>query len=290
MRVSSRFSFSRSNDSSPHGHWFRVGTLEVTSSILFVLVSGVFILSYAFAGALHRYLALNPGQVLHGFVWQILTWPFSQLGLSIWTLIALALIWVLGRELEADIGRFRFARFLVGCTVVLALLTVALSLIFYGPIDAPLLAGPQLLQFVLLLVYIGQYPQRRFFFNIPGWVLGAAFVGIQVIVYLGSRYWFGLIQFVLGLIACALVARSVGLLAEVRFLGQRRRRTPKAKRPREGKGMTPTVVPGPWPKPPSNDQEALDLLLDKIHATGMDSLTAREKKQLLVLRERLRGQ
>jgi hypothetical protein len=51
-------------------------------------------------------------------------------------------------------------------------------------------------------------------------------------------------------------------------------------------------VQGPWQpsasSPVSRDQAALDALLDKISASGMDSLTDDEREQLLILRDRLR--
>ena len=65
-------------------------------------------------------------------------------------------------------------------------------------------------------------------------------------------------------------------------------------------GSSATVVEGPWrtgppPMPPTSgppsaaDQEELDTLLDKIGATGMDSLTSDEKKRLNDLSKRLRN-
>jgi hypothetical protein len=51
-------------------------------------------------------------------------------------------------------------------------------------------------------------------------------------------------------------------------------------------------VAGPWQPPPpspvSRDQAALDALLDKISAGGMESLSDGEREQLMVLRDRLR--
>ena len=71
-----------------------------------------------------------------------------------------------------------------------------------------------------------------------------------------------------------------------------RRKPKKPKRSRRTTGGEGTVVTGPWqpaPTPPvSRDQAELDALLDKISATGMDSLTDQEKQHLLVLRDRLR--
>lgn len=291
--MASRFSFSRSSDPSPHGHWFRIGTIEVTSSILFVLVSAVFMVGYAFSAAAQAWFALNPDQVLSGFVWQLVTWPFSQLGLSIWTVVALALIWMFGSELERQVGRFRFGGFMLWSTVGLGILAVALSLLLMGRVSAPLLYGPQLLQFVILMVYIAEYPDRRFFFNIPGWVIGLVLLGIQVIGYLGMRNWFALLHLMLGLGMCAVIAKSAGLLQESTLVTKVPQRTAKPKRPRQPKqSRTGTVVAGPWSGSNTReaDQAALDDLLDKIHASGMDSLTPKEKKRLMTLRERLRGQ
>jgi hypothetical protein len=70
----------------------------------------------------------------------------------------------------------------------------------------------------------------------------------------------------------------------------RLRRSPRPRRQRRPTG--PTVVQGPWQptEPPavSRDQAALDALLDKISAGGMESLTDREREQLMILRDRLR--
>jgi hypothetical protein len=154
------------------------------------------------------------------------------------------------------------------------------------------LAGLQSLGILVLLVFIAEYPLRRFFFNIPGWVIGLIYIGITVIQYLGVRQWFELIAFLLSLVVAALMARAVGLLQEQTWLPnlaiRRRPRTPKKQRRRP---TGPTVVAGPWEQtvvPVSRDQAALDALLDKISASGMDSLSDREREQLMELRERLR--
>ena len=100
-------------------------------------------------------------------------------------------------------------------------------------------------------------------------------------------------NFVLGLALTAVIARSLGLMAELTWVPNLaiRRKPKKQKRSRRTTGEG-TVVTGPWqpaPTPPvSRDQAELDALLDKIHASGMDSLTDQEREQLLVLRDRLR--
>jgi hypothetical protein len=173
-------------------------------------------------------------------------------------------------------------------TVGLGLLWVAV--VELGPRFGLLFSLNQL-ELMVLLVFIAEYPHRRFFFNIPGWVIGAIIVGISVLSYVGNRQWLLLMNFALGLLLTAIVARSLGLMSEWRGVPSLRiRRSPRPKRQRRASG--PTVVQGPWhasgPPPVSRDQAALDALLDKISASGMDSLTDQEREQLMILRDRLR--
>jgi hypothetical protein len=117
-------------------------------------------------------------------------------------------------------------------------------------------------------------------------------VAISVLSYVGNRDWLLLLNFALGLLLTAIVARSMGLMSEWRGVPSlrfhRSHRPPRQRRQASG----PTVVQGPWhppePTPVSRDQAALDALLDKISASGMDSLTDGEREQLMILRDRLR--
>ncbi len=104
---------------------------------------------------------------------------------------------------------------------------------------------------MVLLVFIAEYPHIRFFFNIPGWVIGRGHrrdpgAGLRREPPVAL-----LINFLLGLLLTALVARALGTdggvarVPQIRFGGVRA----KAKRPRRH-GPAPagggTVVTGPW--------------------------------------------
>jgi membrane associated rhomboid family serine protease len=198
------------------------------------------------------------------------------------------IFWYFGTQIESLLGKRRMAWFLGLVTVGLGLLWVAVVELstLYG-----VLSSLNQLELMVLLVFIAEHPQRRFFFNIPGWVIGVIIVGISVLSYVGNRDWLLLLNFALGLLLTGIVARSFGLMSEWRAVPSvRLRRTPRPKRQRRGAG--PTVVQGPWqpPQPPpvSRDQAALDALLDKISAGGMDSLSDREREELMILRDRLR--
>jgi hypothetical protein len=285
--------------------WFRIGSLEFTTVVLVVALAIVSVVEWAFEGSLgpvQSHLILDPGEVLDGQVWRLVTWPIAYpAGIGFFDIFAIFLFWYFGTEIESLLGKKKMAWFLALVTVGLGLLWVAFvegtSISNGTASDAFSLSTLSQLQLMVLLVFIAEYPRRRFFFNIPGWVIGAVIVALYVIDYLGARAWLLLVNFLLGLVLTALIARAFGLLSEISWLprlavhrGPRRaRRSSKwGSRPATG----PTVVPGPWQPPPtppvSKDQAALDALLDKISATGMDSLTDHERDQLLVLRDRLR--
>jgi hypothetical protein len=283
--------------------WFHIGGLQITTVLLVVLTSVVCLFEWAFegnAGPVQSALALDPYWVVRGQVWRLLTWPIAYpFGMSLFGILALALFWYFGREIEELLRKRRMAWFLGLLTVGLGLLWVAfvqLTPISNGiTTHAFLLSGISQIELMVLLVFIGEYPHRRFFFNIPGWVIAAVFIGITVLGFVGNRQCLLLLNFLVGLVYAAILAKSMGLLSELTWVPslaiRRKQKKPKKSRgaPKGGSG---TVVTGPWqPReapPVTRDQAALDALLDKISASGMDSLTDHEREQLMVLRDRLR--
>jgi hypothetical protein len=279
--------------------WFRLGSIEVTTTVLVVVLSIASVIEWAFEGnfgPIQRHLSLVPDDVVSGQVWQLLTWPIAYpYGIGLFGIIAIALFWYFGTEIEGLLGKQKMAWFLGLITVGLGLLWVAfveLTTISNGVLSGAFqLNGINQIELMVLLVFIGEYPHRRFFFNIPGWVIGVVIIAIYVLGYVGNRQWLYLLNFLLGLLLTAMVARSLGLMSEWRFVPRmavrRRRRVRHQRRP-----AGPTVVQGPWQPPAtpavSRDQAALDALLDKISASGMDSLTDAEREQLMILRDRLR--
>jgi hypothetical protein len=281
--------------------WFRLGSIEVTTSVLVVVLSIVSVVEWAFegnAGVVQSELSLTPDDVVTGRVWQLLTWPLAYpFGVGLFGILAIAFFWYFGTQIESLLGKKKMAWFLGMVTVGLGLiwvLLVELTGISNGVLSGAFqLNGINQLELMVLLVFIAEYPQIRFFFNIPGWVIGVVIIAIYVLGYVGNRQWLYLINFLLGLLLTALVARAWGLMSEWgRIPRLRFRRSPRSRRQRKRSSSGPTVVQGPWQPaetpPVSRDQAALDALLDKISAGGMDSLTDGEREQLMILRDRLR--
>lgn len=319
--MASRFSFSVPGRRGPSDPWFRVGTVDVTTT---VLVSALCVLSlfvYAFEGDRHpvlRRLALFPDEVTSGQVWRLVTWPLANVpdnGRLLWTVITIAIFWLFGREIERLMGRVRFA-------VFLGLLAVVPGLV--GTIVDTVQFGIRPVQFGVFLVFVAEYPFVRFFFNIPGWVIGAVLLTIEVLqIFADADSERHLIFLFVTLAVAGVTARSMGLLNSFPWIpavplgrfgsgGPRRRRPAKRRRSggtggsrRSGGG---DVVAGPWatprggptgsaplPPPPVSaaeaaaDQAELDALLDKISDAGMDGLSAAEKQRLNELSKRMRN-
>jgi uncharacterized protein DUF6576 len=273
--------------------WFRLWTIEVTTTVLVLVLAIASIIERAIeasGGPLQTHILLDPDSVVSGQVWRVVTWPIAYPnGIGLLDVFTLFILWYFGTEIESLLGKKKMAWFLALITVGLGLLWVAV--VELSTLYAQLYSVNQI-ELMVLLVFIAEYPHRRFFFNIPGWVIGVVIIAIYVLGYVGNRQWLYLLEFLLGLVLTAIVAKSLGLMSEWRRVPSvRLRRSPKAKRQRR-RSSGPTVVQGPWQPsetpPVSRDQAALDALLDKISASGMDSLTDGEREQLMILRDRLR--
>ena len=303
--VAGRFSFSvpeRRNASDP---WFRIGTLDVNTTILVILLCVASMVLWAIDQSVWLNLALLPDEVTSGQVWRVVTWPLANQP-GIWEVLTLAIFWYFGRELEGMLGRARFAVLLLLVTVIPGLAAVLL--------DIPI-AELATVELAVFLIFIAEYPFARFFFGIPAWAIGAVIVGIQVLQYLGNRQEERILLLLVSIATAALTARSFGLATSLPWIpkiplpaggggGGRRRRPPRQRSAGGGR-----VVDGPWgdapsaprrssgaslPQPPGpavpdGDQAELDALLDKISDLGMDGLSSDEKRRLNDLSKRMRN-
>lgn len=293
--MAGRFSYSSPESRYGGTPWFRVGDIDVGTAVLVSAVCVVSMFVWAVNPDVLEPLVLDASRVRSGQLWRLVTWPFANAP-SIWTVITIAIFWYFGRELEGLLGRNRFAWFLSILTIVPAIMATILDL------DV---AGLDYLQLGVFMVFIAEHPTARFFFNIPGWVIGAVIVGLQVLQLVGARDGNGLIFLLVLLVTAALAARSFGLATQLPWIpklpmpGSGTQRSP-SKRRRSGGTATKTksrsaVVEGPWSAPdaaPSPDavaaQVELDHLLDKISESGLDSLSSDEKRRLNELSKRLR--
>lgn len=256
--------------------WFCIGRLQVTSTIAVVLLGAVGMLAWVFNTSLPNYLLYAPQLLSSGQVWRVFTWPLAD-GISLWSILNLVLLWYFGRDLESRLGKVKMAWLYGGIWLALTLATSVTGFLLTGAYAA----GLQMVEFVILLVWIAEYPTRRFFFNIPAWVFGAVIVGLQVLQYIGYRMWPMLVNLLLSLILVAMVARALGLLESYPWI-------PGAgsSRPRQAKAHRPSRAQQRAHNRRLSDDERMDELLDKINAQGIHALTKSERAELMKLRER----
>jgi hypothetical protein len=308
--MAGRFSISVPGRRGPNDPWFRIGTLDVTTTVFVILMCVVSMVVWALEGPqpinerpISGKLFLWPDRVLDGQVWRVATWPVPNEP-DIWLVIMLAVFWYFGTEVERLLGRVRFAVFLGLVTVIPGIFGTLIDVIEWGirPVEL-----------CVFLLFVAEYPFARFFFGIPGWVIGAVILGIEVLQLLSAGDEPRIVFLFVALAVAAITARPMGLLSNFPWVpavpigglgrSHRRQRSPaKKRRSRRGGG---DVVAGPWtsstrsgptgslPQPPPSvqalsDQAELDAILDKISELGMDGLTGDEKSRLNELSKRMR--
>ena len=271
--------------------WFRIGTLDITTTALLVGLGIFSMLLYAIGGpggAIFDLIFVAP-LVRNGEVWRVLTWPIANPPDRIWVLLTLAFFWFVGHRLEDQVGRKRF-------TVMIALMTIlpatVVSLFDFTAATGQAY-GLGILAIALLAIYAFDSPSAVWFFNIPLWVVAAVFVLLDVLQYLGNRMVGALLVELGAILVGAVAARQYGMLNELPFIprwsGAKASRKPARRRSASGN----TVVAGPWAGADSGhsaaDEAELDHLLDQISARGIDSLSRDEKARLNELSKKLRG-
>jgi membrane associated rhomboid family serine protease len=279
--------------------WFRLGSFDITTTAFMVLLGVVSMFVYAASEATLVRLVFSADLVRNGEIWRLLTWPIANPPTQIWVILTLVFFWFFGHRIEDTVGRKRFTWLILAMTVIPAALVTALNF----SSDNAFVYGLSALGSGLLVIYALDNPGAMFFFNIPAWIIALVFVGIDVLSLLGDRRYAQLVLELL-VIAVGLVgARQYGMVEVLHWipnLGRNRGRTaspaasraPKRAKPARRPANASSVITGPWAAgngQTETDQIELDMLLDKISASGIASLTKGEKQRLNDLSKRLRG-
>ncbi|MGA4669274.1 rhomboid family intramembrane serine protease [Propionibacteriaceae bacterium Y1923] len=264
---------------SPSDGWFRLGRLEVTSTIAVVLLGAIGIVVSAFVPGLTALATFIPSAVLDGQVWRLVTWPWLD-QVSLWSLVTLVMLWFFGGDLEREIGRRPMAWLYVGCWAILTVLSLGIGLLLGGGF----MLGLGSIQLLLILLWIADNPRRPFFFGIPAWVIGLVIVAMQLLTMIAVRSIGSLVSLLVSFVLVAILARSLGLLGDYDWIpGKRRARQTLAAAPKKSRQAARQE------RRRTSDAQRIDELLDKINANGIHSLSAAERRELQTLRERRKG-
>lgn len=286
--------------------WFRLGTVDVTTTALLVGLGVVSMFVYAADKTLTLKGAYQTFLVRDGELWRLVTWPIVNPPERIWVVLTLAFFWWMGHQVEDRVGRVRYTVLIAVMTVVPAALVTVLGVDQYGAAAY----GLGLLGIGLLVVFALDNPGALFMFGIPAWVLAAVYVLIDVLNLTAERLWSQLVLELLVIVVAVVGCRQLGLLDNLTFIpripaltgagsGQRsggrvaaKKRGGRAKGRGRKASEGPTVVAGPWATASSGptplEQAELDVLLDKINDSGLASLNPMERKRLDDLSRKMR--
>ena len=280
-----RFSFPSPGPRGSDESWFRVGTVDVTTTILVTGLAVLSMFAWALTSKAMANLILYWFEVRDGQIWRVVTWPLYNEP-DLWAVIGIAIFYFFGRELERLMGRTRFLWYLLALALLPGLVATLLQL------NA---AGMRSIQLGCFVAYVVLYPQARSFFNIPLWVLGAVFIGIEVLQLIGVRDSRGII-FLFVVCATAVLGLSpAGVNTNFAWLPKfqipARKKRPKKRKLKSVPTSSAAVRPVPTVRPGEGLRQAeLDMLLDKIAAEGIDSLSPEERRRLDEASRRLRDE
>src|SRR5215472_13871632 len=93
-------------------HWFRIGSLDVTSTVLVTLLICISVVASAFSVGWQQWSMFWAHNTLQGEVWRVVTWPLINPPTDAWILLSIAMFWYFGTTVEGLLGRSRMLWFL----------------------------------------------------------------------------------------------------------------------------------------------------------------------------------
>ena len=215
--MSDRYSFRSPFGESPGfgagNPWFRVGNVDVTTTVFLIGASVLYLFVWAFESG----RAVSRKLWIFGFgldtiaeFWRVVTWPVVNRP-DFWIILLFVFFFLFGSQMESLMGR-RHYTFFIGALVVIpgaVALTLAGALEIAGSVN-----GLRYVEMGVLAAFAAQYPQQRFIFNIPA------------PVFVGGIFVLDMLQLIdagndLGVLMLFLIAGHVAHRTEVTWLCRR---------------------------------------------------------------------
>ncbi len=262
-------------------HPVDVSTLLVGAHTLLMILTCL-LSAFGAAGSL-AWFVFDNAQVLYlGRVWQIATYAFVHLPYSAGALLFFAvemyMLFTFGRELERFFGRRGFIVFYLLLVVVpTLLLTLAGFWVRLG------VAGSATVHFGIFLAFAALYPNvEMMFLRIQMKWIALILVAIGFLAALANRDWASILVLIATIITAVAFVQMRGAGPGLEWWGAiKARLQPKPKF---------HVVTRDIPRrsaEPENIHESIDPVLEKISKSGINSLTASERRALDRARNRL---
>ena len=275
--------------------WSATVVLLVVNVVAFILQNVLYRFS---TFPVDRWFALSVWGLRHGFVWQLLTYQFMHGGL-LHLLLNCWAIYVFGREVEETLGLKRFLTLYFTSGVIGGLFQALAGVLLGGAFAAPVV-GASAGAFGLVAAFATLYPERPLmlllFFIIPV-SMRAKFL----LLFSALLTVFGLVFPMDNIAHAAHLGGMLAGLVFVRYAIHWHWHWPRLQRPRsqpvrplvhaQRRASAPLVqkqggVDEDLP-PDEFLSKAVDPILDKISAHGIQSLTERERRILQTAREKM---
>ncbi len=233
------------------------------------MVLGTILISMHF-GSFVTDLLFDSAEVLRaGHFWQIATYAFVHQP-SLWFAIDLLMLFFFGREVEKFIGRRAFILLYVSLLLLPTLILTIWGLagrIVYGDSGA--------LHFGIFVAFVAIYPSVELFFRIQARWIALVFGAISALQLLAANAWPQLLVFLLSIAYAFFFICARGVGEEPEWWSRLKEKfQPKPKF---------QVVPRPSARrvvEPEDIDSLIDPLLEKISKSGINSLTANERRAL----------
>ena len=275
--------------------WSATVVLLVVNVVAFILQNVL----YRFSSfPVDRWFALSVRGLGHGFVWQLLTYQFMHGGL-LHLLLNCWAIYVFGREVEETLGLKRFLTLYFTSGVIGGLFQALAGVLLGGAFAAPVV-GASAGAFGLVAAFATLYPERPLmlllFFIIPV-SMRAKFL----LLFSALLTVFGLVFPMDNIAHAAHLGGMLTGLVFVRYAIHWHWHWPRFQRPRS-QPVRPLVHAQRRTSAPLGQKQggvdedlppdeflskAVDPILDKISAHGIQSLTERERRILQTAREKM---
>ena len=233
----------------------------------------------------YQYFALSKTGLLHGYVWQLITYQFMH-GSLLHLLLNGWAIYSFGTELEQLLGRNKFFALMISSGVVGGIFQGFAAFVWPQYFDGPVV-GASASAFGLVAAFALIYPLREItmllFYIIPINLRAKTLLYISGGMALAGFSFPTLAAHYLGNVAHT--AHLGGMLMGVFFVRKILEGNWFERRPENEELRHPAAVAAPA----AVAMNEVDAILDKISARGIGSLTARERDVLEKARNKMRG-
>lgn len=259
--------------------WVGRHPVHVTTLLVALHVFTAIVACFLGGGSVLSHLAFDSAALWYqGEVWQLATYALvhSPAGL-LWFAIEMYMLFIFGREVERFIGRRAF--------IVLYLMLVlapSVMLALWGLGQRVGLAGSAAIHFGVFIAFAAIYPNVDLLLRIQAKWVALALAAISTLQLLAYRDWVDMAVLWLSIAVAFFFIRLRGAGPELEWWGHLKGQL----QPKPKFHVVQREAPRRTPEP-ENIHESIDPVLDKISKSGINSLTASERRALDRARNRL---